>query len=222
MRQLYHYWFSPDSRKIRISLLEKELEFELVLELPWKRRHDFLVLNPAGTVPTLIEDDGRTICGNYTISEYLNEEYDSTNLIGNSPDIRAEVRRLTDWFDIKFFNEVSELVINEKFMKRYLNRGDTEAAVIRFANQNIKHHLQYITYLTDRRNWLAGNDFSYADIAAASQISCVDYFGDVPWEKFPEARHWYARVKSRPSMQPILKDKIAGLPPSKHYNNPDF
>ena len=94
--------------------------------------------------------------------------------------------------------------------------------MIRFANQNIKHHLQYIAYLTDRRNWLAGNDFSYADIAAASHISCVDYFGDVPWEKYPEARNWYARVKSRPSMQPILKDKVAGLQPAKHYSDPDF
>ena len=222
MRQLYHYWFSPNSRKARIALLEKELDFELVLELPWKRRHDFLVLNPAGTVPTLIEDDGRTICGNSTICEYLNEAYSNKNLIGDSADIRSEVRRLTEWFDIKFYKEVSELVINEKFMKRYLKRGDTEAAVIRFANQNIKHHLQYITYLTDRRNWLAGNDFSYADIAAASHISCVDYFGDVPWEKFPEARNWYARVKSRPSMQPILKDKVAGLQPAKHYSDPDF
>lgn len=222
MRQLYHYWFSPNSRKARIALLEKELDFDLVLELPWKRRHDFLVLNPAGTVPTLIEDDGKTICGNAAISEYLNEKYDTVNLIGESADIRTEVRRLTEWFDIKFYEEVSEIIINEKFMKRYLKRGDTEAKVIRFANQNIKHHLQYIAYLTDRRNWLAGNYFSYADIAAASHISCVDYFGDVPWEKYPEARNWYARVKSRPSMQPILKDKVAGLQPAKHYSDPDF
>lgn len=222
MRQLYHYWFSPNSRKIRMALLEKELEFELVLELPWKRRHEFLVLNPAGTVPFLIEDDGSTICGNYTLSEYLDEQYNSQTLTGNDIQTRAEVRRLTEWFDVKFYEEVSQLVINEKFMKRYLKRGDTEAAVIRFANQNIKHHLQYITYLTDRRNWLAGNDFSYADISAAAHISCVDYFGDVPWDKFPEARDWYARIKSRPSMKPILKDKVAGLIPAKHYSNPDF
>ena len=222
MRQLYHYWFSPNSRKIRIALLEKELDFELVIELPWKRRHEFLVLNPAGTVPTLIEDDGTTICGNNTISEYLDEEYNSSSLLGENTDIRAEVRRLSEWFDVKFFEEVSQLVINEKFLKRYLKQGDTEASVIRFANQNIKHHLQYISYLTDRRNWLAGKDFSYADISAAAHLSCVDYFGDVPWDKYKEAKDWYARVKSRPSMQPILKDKVAGLMPAKHYANPDF
>jgi len=222
MRQLYYYWFSPNSRKIQMAMLEKELDFELVLELPWKRRYEFLVLNPAGTVPFLIEDDGSTICGNYTLSEYLDEKYQSRNLTGTDIQTRAEVRRLTEWFDIKFYEEVSQLVINEKFMKRYLKRGDTEAAVIRFANHNIKHHLQYITYLSDRKNWLAGNDFSFADIAAASHLSCVDYFGDVPWDKFPKAKDWYARVKSRPSMQPILKDKVAGLQPAIYYSNPDF
>ena len=81
--------------------MEKELDFDLVLELPWKRRHDFLVLNPAGTVPTLIEDDGKTICGNAAISEYLNEKYDTVNLIGESADIRTEVRRLTEWFEFQ-------------------------------------------------------------------------------------------------------------------------
>ncbi|MDA0785746.1 MAG: glutathione S-transferase family protein, partial [Proteobacteria bacterium] len=36
------------------------------------------------------------------------------------------------------------------------------------------------------------------------------------------AKSWYARVKSRPSMRPILADHIPGIPPPKHYANPDF
>ena len=106
--------------------------------------------------------------------------------------------------------------------KRFLKRGTPEPNSIRYAGQNIKPHLQYIEYLTDRRNWLAGNDFSYADISAAAHLSCVDFFGDVPWENFKAARDWYARIKSRPSMQNILKDNISGLIPAAHYRNPDF
>ena len=34
MRHLYHYWFCPNSRKVRISLLEKSMDCELILELP--------------------------------------------------------------------------------------------------------------------------------------------------------------------------------------------
>ena len=77
-------------------------------------------------------------------------------------------------------------------------------------------------YLIERRNWLAGPDFTLADISAAAQLSCVDYVGDVPWEDYPEAKSWYARVKSRPSMRPILADHIPGIPPPRHYANPDF
>lgn len=222
MRQLFHYWFSPCSRKIRLALLEKGMKFELVLEKPWERRHDFLVLNPAGTVPVLVEDDGLTICGNNNICEYLEEINKGSTLLGENLETRVEVRRLSDWFDHKFNNEVTELVITEKVMKRYQKGGETKASIIRYAAQNIKHHLHYIEYLADRRNWLAGNEFSYADISAAANISCVDYFNDVPWDNFPKARDWYARIKSRPTMQNILKDKIAGLNPAPHYRDPDF
>lgn len=222
MRQLYHYWFCPFSRKIRVSLLEKALEFEMHLELPWQRRHEFLLLNPAGNVPVFIEENSSLIIGTTAITEYLEETYPSPDFLGTDSIVRAEVRRLTEWFDVKFNQEVTELIINEKVMKRFLKRGMAEATAIRYASQNIKPHLQYIEYLTDRRNWLAGNDFSYADISAAAQISCVDYFGDVPWEKYPTARDWYARVKSRPSMQIILKDNIAGLKPADHYRDLDF
>ncbi|MBT7582992.1 MAG: glutathione S-transferase family protein, partial [Kordiimonadaceae bacterium] len=201
MRQLYHYWFCPYSRKTRIAMLEKSLEFELKLELPWKRRHEFLILNPAGTVPVLIEEDGMTISGNNPLMEYLQETYPKQDFLGSDPQERAEVRRLVEWFDIKFNREVTDLIITEKVKKRYLKQGTTEASVIRFAGQNIKHHLQYIEYLADRRNWLAGNDFSYADISAAAHLSCVDFFGGVPWDDFKTARDWYARIKSRPSMQ---------------------
>lgn len=222
MRQLYHYWFCPFSRKIRLSMLEKALDFKLVLELPWKRRTEFLIINPAGNVPVLKEENGPVISGTHAVSEYLEEEYNKPNFLGSTAATRSEVRRLTEWFDVKFNKEVTELVINEKVMRKYLKRGNTDASFIRFASQNIKHHLQYIEYLTDRRNWLAGDDFSYADISAAAHLSCVDYFGDVPWERFPKARDWYARIKSRPSMQIILKDNIAGLIPASHYRDPDF
>ena len=103
---------------------------------------------------------------------------------------------------------------------RYIQPPSSSA--IRAGHANIGIHLAYIEYLIERRNWLAGPDFTLADICAAAQLSCVDYVGDVPWEDYPEAKSWYARIKSRPSMRPILADRIPGIPPPKHYANPDF
>ena len=61
-----------------------------------------------------------------------------------------------------------------------------------------------------------------ADLTAASHISCLDYLGDIPWEKFPEIKLWYSRIKSRPSFRSILTDKIVGIPPRGNYALLDF
>ena len=61
-----------------------------------------------------------------------------------------------------------------------------------------------------------------ADLTAAAHISCIDYLGDMPWEKFPEIKHWYSRIKSRPSFRSILTDKIIGIPPRGNYALLDF
>ncbi|MBV9861070.1 MAG: glutathione S-transferase N-terminal domain-containing protein, partial [Alphaproteobacteria bacterium] len=51
MRVLYHFVLSPLSRKVRIVLAEKSLDFTAKTEKAWERRPEFLALNPAGEVP---------------------------------------------------------------------------------------------------------------------------------------------------------------------------
>lgn len=222
MRVLYHLSVDPGSRKVRILLSEKKLEAELKSEKVWERRKGFLRLNPAGEVPVLVEEDGTTIPDHWVIAEYLEEAYPEPSLIGAVPLDRAEARRICNWFDRKFRREVTDNLVQEKIMKRFLGLGEPNSSAIRAGHANIHYHLEYIGWLTDRRRWLAGDDFSLADIAAASQISAVDYLGDVPWEDHKGAKDWYARVKSRPSLRPILADLIPGIVPPKHYADLDF
>ena len=222
MRTLYHLWLSPYSRKVRIVLKEKSIEFELKVEKVWERRPEFLALNPAGTVPVLVESDDLTISDSYAICEFLDETYPDRPLLGPGPRRRAETRRLVAWFDDKFAREVTTNVLDEKLMRRFLGRGEPDASAIRTGLRNIHYHLEYIGYLVERRTWLAGDELSLADISAGAHISCLDYLGDVPWDDHLAAREWYARLKSRPSFRPILADHIPGMPPPKHYANPDF
>ena len=227
MRTLYHLWLCPFARKVRIVLAEKKLPFELEIEKVWERRGEFLALNPAGEVPVLLvangEEGGPLVLSDSTvISEYLEETCPEPGLLGSDPDARAEARRLAAWFDQKFEREVTANLVDEKINKRFLGLGAPSSSAIRAGHANIGIHLAYIEYLIERRNWLAGPDFTLADICAAAQLSCVDYVGDVPWEDYPEAKSWYARIKSRPSMRPILADHIPGIPPPKQYANLDF
>lgn len=222
MRTLYHLWLHPLSRKVRIALAEKKLDFELKIEKIWERRTEFLALNPAGDVPVLVEPDGTILTDSQVICEYLNEVYNSADLLGAEPLQRAETRRLVAWFDQKFNAEVTENLVGEKMMKRFLKMGEPSGPSIRAGHANIHYHLDYIGFLTERRRWLAGDDLSLADISAAAHLSAIDYIGDVPWDEHQAAKEWYARVKSRPSFKSLLEDSIPGFAPPRHYQDLDF
>ena len=227
MRVLYHVTLSPLARKVRIILVEKNLEFTPKLEKVWERRPEFLALNPAGEVPVLIEPDGTVLAGTAAIVEYLDEAYRDKLLVGINPVDRAEVRRLVEWFDGKMNLEVTENLLGQKMLRRGYGSAAQLAATpnsqaIRAGHANLPYHLDYIGYLVERRRWLAGDHFSVADITAAAHLSSLDYLGDVPWEAHEAAKEWYARIKSRPSFRAILADHVPGAPPPAHYADLDF
>jgi glutathione S-transferase len=226
MRTLYHYPLCPYSRKVRLVLAEKKLDYTGELERFWEKRPAFLKMNPAGQVPILVDLNGSILSDSVAITEYLEEAYPERPLISEGLMQRVEIRRLVGWFDCKFAQEISVVLLKEKNIKRYLpvEPGQTgpNSTVIRAAKQAIHLHLDYISWLVDRRKWLAGDEFSLADVAAASHISVVDYMGDVPWDKHPIAKDWYAKIKCRPSFRSLLQDRVAALTPATHYGDLDF
>jgi glutathione S-transferase len=222
MRVLYHLTLSPHSRKVRLVLAEKNLDFTLKLEKVWERRAEFLALNPAGEVPVLIEPDGTVLAATDAIVEYLDETYRDKILVGINPVDRAEVRRLSAWFDGKMNVEVTDNLLGEKMLRRHYGYGQPNSQAIRAGHANLGYHLDYIGFLVERRRWLAGDHFSVADITAAAHLSSLDYIGDVPWDEHEPAKEWYARIKSRPSFRQILADHVPGTSPPRHYTDLDF
>lgn len=223
MRTLLYHPLCPFSRKVRLVLGEKKLEFDAQIEKYWERRPEFVTMNPAASVPVLVEEGGTALVDSTAICEYLDETHREPPLLPSEPLARAEVRRLVGWFDAKFFAEVTVNLVGEKVTKRLVtHHAEPDSRAIRTGYANIHEHLDYVGWLIERRTWLAGPVFSMADIAAAAQISCVDYVGDVPWDHHPGARDWYSRVKSRLAFRPLLADHLPGLPPPKHYADVNF
>lgn len=222
MLKLYHTPLSPYCRKIRMLLKEKDLAFELINENVWDRRREFFTLNHAGEVPVLVDENGTIVCHSTAISEYLEEAYPEHSFLGATPAERAEVRRVVGWFDTKFETEVTQNLLFEKIYKRLWQYGEPSSEAIRAGKKNILYHLDYIAFLTSDRQWLGGDKISLADMAAAAHLSSLDYLGDVPWEHSPQAKQWYALIKSRPSFRHILMDRVMGVRPPSHYENPDF
>ena len=164
------------------------------------------------------------------IAEYLDEtrgaELGDRRLLPADPGGRVEVRRLTSWFNDKFFAEVTGPLVHERIYKRHMPASraagrPTPRRSVRRAH-NIRYHLAYIGWLVRTRNWLAGDRLSYADLAAAAQLSVADYLGDVPWNEDEAAKNWYARVKSRPSFRPLLAETLAGHAAGGDLRGPRF
>ena len=230
MLTLFHYPFCPHSRFVRLILEELGLTARLVEERVWERRQEFLVLNPAGTTPVLAEEGVPAVPGAAIIAEYLDETrgtaMPSLRLLPAEAAERIEVRRLMSWFNDKFFAEASGALVTERVYKRYMpatdGGGPPNTETMRAARSNIKYHLTYIGWLVRRRDWLAGDRLTYADLSAAAHLSAVDYLGDVPWHEDETAKAWYARIKSRPSFRTLLGETLPGLAPSPSYANLDF
>lgn len=226
MPALYHYPLCPHSRFVRLILAEYGIAAELIEERAADRRPDFLALDPAGRTPVLIDDDG-TVVQSAAIAEYIDEVYGPSRsvqrLMPAEKRPRVETRRLVDWFNVKFFEEVTNWLVTEKVYKRFSPQGGApDMDVVRVARANIRHHMRYIGYLTATRNWLAGDRLTYADFAAAAHLSCADYLGDVPWDEDEAAKHWYQRIKSRPAFRPLLADRAPGMTPGPYYAQLDF
>ena len=228
MANLLHHPLCAFSRSIRLALAECGVEAELNEEKPWEWRPEFLALNPAGTLPVFLPDDGAPIAGAYPISEWLSDTVDERPIRGfqpfpGTPAERAEARRLTEWFHSKFYDEVTDYLVVEKVFRRFGPQSTSpNMEAMRAGHDNLRYHLTYVGHLTETRSWLAGDAMSFADLAAAAHLSALDYISDVDWNRSRNVRDWYAKIKSRPAFRPLLADQVPGFPPPAHYADLDF
>jgi glutathione S-transferase len=226
MYKLYHQTICPFSRKIRALLNAKNIPLELVPENFWERRPEFIAMNTMGTIPILFNiNDGDVVSCSSVIVEYIEEKHaqEGLSLIGNSLAKKAESRRIQYWFDHKFFNEVSKVLLDERYFNRFLARKPSPSSSnIMIAKHNLEIHLSYMDFLLSNRKYLVGNELTIADLAAAGHIATLDYFGDINWRNNNLVKDWYCLVKSHKGFQSILEDKIPGVVPPIWYNKLDF
>ena len=98
-----HSSLGPNPRLVRMFLVEKGIEVERVHYdiITGENRTDaeYATKNPLGTTPTLELDDGTCLTESWPICEYLEETHPEPNLIGTTPEERAEVRKWVRLFD---------------------------------------------------------------------------------------------------------------------------
>ena len=135
---------------------------------------------------------------------------------------KHEVRRLVAWFDDKFHQEVTSKLLYERVNKKVQKSGYPDSSNVKAGAKAIKFHIDYLGWLLDQRRWLAGDQMTLADFAAAAHFSALDYISDVDWDRNPYVRDWYSKIKSRPAFRSLLADQVPGFPPPSHYADLDF
>ena len=200
----------------------------LILVTPDSERTMCTYLGTAGSInendvdTKVIQNSEITLAESSAICEYLNEKFPDPELLPNNIEERAEVRRLVSWFDDKFNREVTQKLVYERITKKIIGEGFPEAKNVKRGMHNIKFHIDYMSKLLEGRKWLAGNDMSLADFAAAAHISVLDYSCDVDWHRSHLVKDWYAKIKSRPAFRSLLADHLPGFPQPNHYADLDF
>lgn len=166
MMKLYGYWRSSASFRVRLALYLKELEFEyhpvhLVKDGGEQHTPEYRKLNPAGLVPTFVDDEV-TLNQSLAIIEYLDERYKQHPLLPSATVDKARVRALA--YDLACeLQPITNLRVL-KYLTGELNCSDEQR------NDWIHHWVhQSFTAFEQRLTETAG-DYSYGDSVTLADI----------------------------------------------------
>ena len=218
MLKLYHGAGSTCSKRVRITLAEKGLEWESAhIDLAKRENLDpeYLKLNPNGVVPTLVHD-GRVLYESNFIIEYLDEVFSTPPLRPAEPYERAQMRIWMDriehvlhrninsvsWIKqgrYKRFEGMSKAELQEvldsqateekrAMLKKRLEEGVSDAEAA-FAEARVAEVLDKMEAQLKDRPWLCGDDISLADISIAPFLERFEA------NKMPGLTDWNKRPK---------------------------
>jgi len=235
MIELYHNDMSTCSQKVRFALAEKGLDWTNRYMNLRGRDHqtpEYLKLNPHAVVPTLV-DDGVVILESTVINEYLDDAYPTVPLRSTNPTERAYMRLWTKQLDegVHAMTGVVSTGIAFRYQKLALGEAELEALIENVPDpvkrartradimQGVEApHFpnaveRFDKLLADFESalgdgaWLAGKDFSLADIAYAPYIVRLDHLQlGFMWDKRPHVARWYESLKVRPGFQSSFVD----------------
>ena len=195
MIKLYTFPASSNSRKVRMALIEKGLEFERVpidLSKREQKNPDYLKIHPFGQVPAL-DDEGFVLYDSTIINEYLEDEYPYPPLLPKDSEGRARARLMEDLRDSHFNPASAQL--NRELRKPEAERDQN---AIQQARAKITECFDRLEKELEGREYLAG-PFSLADIAFVPNIDTLDRIQVQVDPKYKNVLAWIARLKARPS-----------------------
>ena len=200
--KLYAHPFSTFSRRVRIALIEKSIDCEIVdLDLAGKanRQPEYLALNPYGRVPTLVDDD-LVLYESASVMAYLEAKHPAPALLPAAPKARALADMHVRLCDLQMARNTSTVI----FPKRFLPEAKWDKPAIAAAQAEIGRHLAILEPQLADREWLVGDMFSLVEVAYAPLVHFLALI-DVPVG--PAVARWVAAIGERASVKATVPAK---------------
>ncbi|MGE3142990.1 MAG: glutathione S-transferase family protein [Hyphomonadaceae bacterium] len=204
---IYEHPLSPYAQKVRIALREKGVPFECRLPraLGAGVANGLEELTPRFETPVLIAE-GMRIFDSTIILEYVEERFPEPPLMPAAPIERARARMIEEVCDTHY--EAINWALGE--IDYFGRGGEALGPSLRArAIEQIGHIHAWLTRLLSARDWLNGDQFGWADMAAAPYVSMSELFAVAP--ATPELAAWLARLKARPSAAATFAEARDGL-----------
>lgn len=195
MLKFYYSRLSVNARRVWVTLLEKELEFEpILMKLNGDQfEEEFIKINPFHHIPVLIDEDF-TVFESLAILDYLEAKYPQPSFLPTEAQALAKVRTI----ELVTVNQLPPASII--LMKDMLN-VPVEAKKLEQAKQAMATVLEYFeANLTDSEPYFLGEKFSYADIVAGTAVASIPLLG-IPLEPYQKVYQWYDNLDQRASWQ---------------------
>jgi glutathione S-transferase len=195
MIKLYTFPPSTNSRKVRIALLEKGLEFERVnvdLSKREEKNPEYLKIHPFGQIPAL-DDEGFIVYDSTIINEYLEDEYPYPALMPEGSEGRARARMMEDFRDTHFNPPCVRLIYETRKPE-----AERDTNLVAAAKADIAKCFERIDRELQGKEYLAGS-FSLADIAFMANFDLLDRFQIAVDPKHKSSIDWIDRLKARAS-----------------------
>ncbi|OYY90076.1 MAG: glutathione S-transferase [Sphingomonas sp. 28-66-16] len=192
---------APNPRRVRIFLAEKGLKVPSKQVLMLQGEHkapDYLAINPLGQVPALVLDDGDVLTETIAICRFFEALNPDPPMFGKGPKGVAEVDMWTRRVELRLGAPLAMIwqhthpFTARVVVPQYTDFGESNRAKVTEAMRF------FDTALADRP-WLAGKDFSIADIALLTTID-FGLFIDVGIpDDLAHLKAWHERASARPS-----------------------
>ena len=186
---------SPYSRKVRIVLAEKKIEYEFIIENPGDPATLDPEYNPLGKIPVLILDDNTTLFDSRVIVEYLDHASPVGRLIPDDTRARIQTRRWEALAD--GCTDAANAVVVEK--RRAADKQSAEWIVRQ--QGKIDRALKVMSEELGNRTWCSGDHYSLADIAVGCALGYLDMrLPDTQWRRdYQNLEKLAEKLNKRPS-----------------------